>query len=159
MKLVGRLCYKLLTNKQCHTYRDMIDSLPTVEALAMVDHRGRSCIPQARKPAVLYDVEEETIDMANTTLDADELANGSDGEADAVLKEGATMKNRRRKTTTGKVVNLTSEDSDDDSAIVYSISGSSVQRTQGYLKPQVTSICSVVVKIEPKSPRAPNSPL
>lgn len=69
------------------------------------------------------------------------------------------MKRRKARLIPNKAFNHSSDDSNDDCAILYSIPRTSVYRTGDRTNPLVRNVASIVVKMEPKSPGAPHSPL
>lgn len=125
--------------------------LPSIEALAMTDCRGRSRnILDGGTPLKSTMLNDEDVVDDNRVL--------SEGAADAILEEGIAMQRHIKKRVIAIVISLNSN-SDDDWQIVFSVpGGSSFTCTRGNTCPLVHSMTSVVVKKEPKSPGAPSSP-
>lgn len=134
----------------------VIDFLPSIETLALLDHVGRRRDQLFLKPTrVFRDV--LAAHMMATNI-ADDIAGNNDGVAKAELLGRPTLKSMNGISTGPTLIDLSSDDNDDNYKIVYSIPGTSVQHTGGKMSPPIRSIASVVVKMEPSSPREPNSP-
>lgn len=133
------------------------DFLPSTDAMALIERRGKSCNIPTSNGLILYELE-EAINITTADAAEDIWAGESDCAADAILEERVVMKRQTAKWLAPDLIDLGSDSSDDECAIVYSILGIGVKRSGSSTHSPVKSTTTLVVKREPTSPRCPYSP-
>lgn len=85
----------------------------------------------------------------------DDILGGSDGAVDAILKGSASHKKKMFAPSMATSLDFSSNGSDEECTIVYSIPGNSIQWSRGKMRPPIESKSLVLVKTKLVSLGAP----
>lgn len=126
--------------------------LSSTNAIALTDNKGRNMnIPIVHLPVLYYIA--KGVDMLIDDGDGKGVGGPSDGDgghrdgaAKAILKEGISMQRKTTKRPTIGVIDMGSNNLDDNCSIVFSIPKIAITQTGGNCDPLVQSVSNIVVK-------------